>query len=252
MKKAICVPLLVLTLFSGVLLSAPTFGQQKIINLSSAGGNNFSRSISVSNQDGVKTTNVTENGKKYVIRESDELVSVSFDRTYGPDDMDKLKEQHPDLHMHVTSFPKSTGGAEVSLTISVKVKAEAADVTELAEKHPDAHKIYTRFTKQQGIPKVLFGGGRLGAGLGDKGIIELNGLDAAAAKRIEELKERMEKMRKEVEAGGRPAFGARIKKDAQKSVESDKQSDKQSDKSEQKDSSQQKRQQKSGRIFLNA
>lgn len=134
------------------------------------GGGGFTRSVSVTNENGVKTTRVVENGKKFVIREGQDSIEVEFANTYGPNDMEKLKEKHPDLHMHVTSFPKTSGNAKVELTISVKEKVKAKDPSELQEKSEAAYKIYEKYSKKNG--GIRFGGGviELGGEIKELGI----------------------------------------------------------------------------------
>ena len=188
-----------------LLLSLPAMGQIKIVGGGLGGG--FSRSISVSNENGVKTTRVTENGKKFVIRQGDDLVEVEFANTYGPNDMDQLKEKHPDLHMHVTSFPKKSGDAAVELTVSVKEKVTAENESELKEKSEAAFNIFEKYTKQGGL-----GGGPFGR-------IDIRGVDFAKPARILEIEKdaekRMEELRKRVlemrEKARGPLFGGEKK-----------------------------------------
>ena len=192
-------------LWLSLLLASPLMGQFTI----RGGGSGFSRSVSVSSENGVKTTRVTENGKKYVIRQGEDLIEVEFENTYGPNDMEKLKEKHPDLHMHVTSFPKSTQGSTVELTVAVKEKVKAENESELKEKNAKAFEIFEKFTK---------GGGRLRAvpfGRIDLGGIDLGArrieiapkiieLEKDAAKRMEEMKKKIEEMRGKARG---PLFG---------------------------------------------
>lgn len=162
------------------------------------GGGGFSRSVSVRNVDGVKTTDVTENGKKYLIREGDDFVEIEFAKTYGPKDLDKLKQNHPDLYMHVTSFPKTSGDGKVELTISVKEVAKAETAEELKEKNPEAFALFEKFTKQNGLGMIRFGGGRR-IDFAPK-MIELKALEKElmpdAAKKVEEMEKRADEMRR--------------------------------------------------------
>ncbi len=164
----------------------------QIIRLDAGGGGGFSRSVSVTEQDGVKTTNVTENGKKYLLREGDDFVEIQYAKTYGPKDLDKLKQDHPALYMHVTSFPKTSGDGKVELTISIKEVAKAGTLDELKEKNAYAYKLFNKYSKQGGMPAIRFGGRRI-----DFAPIELDlkGVEADAAKQLEEVEKRANEMR---------------------------------------------------------
>ena len=171
----------------------------QIIRLDAGGGGGFSRSVSVTEQDGVKTTNVTENGKKYLLREGDDFVEIQYAKTYGPKDLDKLKKDQPALYMHATSFPKTSGDSKVELTISVQEVAKAETLDELEEKNAYAYKLFNRFSKHGGIPAMGFGGGRIeiGGGIIEFGDIarDLQGVEADAGKRIKEVEKRANEMR---------------------------------------------------------
>lgn len=118
----------------------------RAIEMRGGGPGGFS-SMSVSEANGVRTVNVNENGKKFVIKESSEGIEVSFVKTYGPDDMEELKTDHPDLHMHVVSFPSTTQDGTVSLTINVEVNRDAPDAETLKAEHPEAFKIYEKYSQ---------------------------------------------------------------------------------------------------------
>lgn len=213
-----------LGLVLATLMTSQAMGQLTI----RSGGGGVSRSISVSNENGLKTTRVTENGKKYVIREGEELIEVEFANTYGPNDMEKLKEKHPDLHMHVTSFPKKSGDLSVELTISVKEKVSAENESELKEKSEAAFKLFEKYTKNGTllIPRVkgIDLGGRID--LGDLDIVKpakIIELEKDVQKRLEEARQKALEMRKKFEKRG-PLFS---KPDAKKDAEekSDKKND---------------------------
>ena len=119
------------------------------INLQFGIGNTkgSSRSISVSNQNGIKVTKVSENGNSYVIKKGDDdSLEVHFSTVYGPNEMEQLKEKHPELHMHVTSFPKATGESKVVISIEVQEVAKASSEDELREKNPQAFEIYKKYS----------------------------------------------------------------------------------------------------------
>ena len=212
------------------LCSQVSSGQDLIFRGGFPGG---SRSISVTNRDGVKTTNVNENGKKYLIREGQDFVEVEYGKTYGPNDMEALKEKHPELFMHVTAFPKKTGDAKVALHIEIQESAKSDSVEKLQEEHPDAYAIYKKFTKGGG---AAFGAIRGGIGIPKVRIMEADAIlrdaDARAAKQLEEIKKRIEKMREDRGFGlGRPLDKAEKKAEQKSSQKSEqKQEQKQSQK----------------------
>ena len=131
-------------------------------------------SISVSNVNGVKTTKVNDQGKKYEIIESEEEgIKVKFTKVYGPKDAEKLKEDYPDLFMHLSSFPTETEGATVELNIQIVREVQAQNSEELEKNHPDAFAIYKKYNHQGG--RIRFGGGIRGFG-GEAIPIEIDGI----------------------------------------------------------------------------
>ncbi|MEE2639770.1 MAG: hypothetical protein VX768_04030 [Planctomycetota bacterium] len=176
----------------------------------------------------MKVTRVKENGKKFVIREGQDLIEVEFANTYGPNDMEKLKERHPDLHMHVTSFPSKSGESVVELSVSVKEKISAENEPALKEKSEQAFKVFEKYTRRAGagrIPPGVFGG-RI-----DLGGIELKPakileLEEGALKKMEEMQKKVLEMRKEMENGRGPLFGVPRKKAQEKDEEKNKEGEK--------------------------
>ena len=118
-------------------------------------------SISVSQENGVKTTKVNDNGKRFEIVESEaDGITVKLTKSYGPDDVEQLKEDYPDLFMHFSSFPKETEGATVELQVNLVKKYTAKNVEELKEKHPEAFAVYEKYSKQNAIGGIrVIGGG---------------------------------------------------------------------------------------------
>ena len=114
-------------------------------------GGPLATSISVSEVDGVRTTKVNENGRQFVIQQSADSIEVTYAKVYGPDDLEALQQDHPDLYMHVTSFPKQSQGADVELSISLKTTRQAANAEELKEKFPEAFAIYEKYGQQRGL-----------------------------------------------------------------------------------------------------
>lgn len=119
-------------------------------------------SISVSQANGVKTTKINDNGQKFEIVESEaDGITVKLTKSYGPDDIEQLKEDYPDLFMHVSAFPTETEGATVELHVNLVKKHTAKNVEELKEKHPEAFEVYEKYSKQNafGGVRVIGGGG---------------------------------------------------------------------------------------------
>ena len=120
-------------------------------------------SISVSQANGVKTTKINDNGQKFEIVESEaDGITVKLTKSYGPDDIEQLKEDYPDLFMHISAFPTETEGGTVELQINVVNKHTAQNADELKEKHPEAFEVYEKYGKQNAVgPRVILGGGRI-------------------------------------------------------------------------------------------
>lgn len=114
-------------------------------------GGGSATSISVSEVDGVRTTEVVSDGQRYTIKEATDSIEVTYSKVYGPEDLEALKQDHPDLHMHVVSFPKESQGAAVELSIAIKTTRQAANSEELKEKFPEAYSIYEKFGQQRGL-----------------------------------------------------------------------------------------------------
>jgi hypothetical protein len=138
------------------LATLPASAQQQQIQIQSSGG---SMSISVTNVNGVKTTKINDNGQKFEFVESNEDgIVVKLTKSYGPDDLEALKEDYPDLAMHVTSFPTETEGAQVELQVNLLKEYKAQNVEQLEKESPEAFKVFEKYTKQQfskrGIPRL--------------------------------------------------------------------------------------------------
>lgn len=119
------------------------------------GGGGFT-SYQVSEVDGIKTTNVVEDGKRFKIVESPDEISVTYVKTYGPNDFDKLKEDHPDLFMHVSAFPARSGDAKISLTISAETTRTAKSADELEQRFPEAYAVFKRLKEANHVRGMAF------------------------------------------------------------------------------------------------
>ena len=103
--------------------------------------------VSVTKADGIKTTRVRENSESFVIRESDHKIEFEFINVYGPKKWGELKKRHPDLHMHISSFPKTSEGAIVEVEVKVARKIVARNEAVLRKKSEKAFKVFEKYKK---------------------------------------------------------------------------------------------------------
>ena len=162
--------------------------------ISSSGGH----SVQVSVTNGVKTIVAKEADRSIKIVESpDDGIEMEVTQQYGPEDADKIKDEHPELYMHLKSFPETVGDSKVQLTIGVTSEYSAYDKDELKEKHPEVFKLYEKYTKNQG--RMIIRGVPRGIVV-EPAFEILDDLDGFEIKGMEEiekkLEERMEKLRK--------------------------------------------------------
>lgn len=124
-------------------------------------GNSGGVSFSVENVNGVKTTKINVNGDAYTFAETDEGLEASVLKSYSKKNLQELEKDHPDLMMHVGSFPEHSGEDEVEdVIIKLKKKIKVKDLQELKEKHENIHAIYEKFSKEFGEGGFqIFGGG---------------------------------------------------------------------------------------------
>lgn len=95
--------------------------------------------------------NRTEAGDDVQIREDDRGIVVEVMRHYGPNDMDKLKQNHPDLADYVEMFPKQSGVHQIALNLDIQSVYRAANVQELQRKYPEAYHLY--MLRRQQLPQ---------------------------------------------------------------------------------------------------
>ena len=148
MKSTSLASALCLAVAFGISIESSAIAQIQIgdIRLNSKGG---SISISSSTTNGVKTTNIVDNGKKAKIVESDEDgIAITLRKSYGPEDKEQLKKDHPGVFMHLTAFPtQSDDGDEIELQINIKKTYKAQNADELKEKYPKAFAAYKKYSK---------------------------------------------------------------------------------------------------------
>ncbi len=117
-----------------------------------------SSSFSVTDQNGVKTTRVNDNGKKMeIVEDPASGIICKVTKTYGPNDLAKLEEEQPELFMHLSAIPKTIGEAQVEINIGVTSTYTAADKDELKTKHPEVYKLYAKYTKQGAVGRIHLG-----------------------------------------------------------------------------------------------
>ncbi len=119
------------------------------------------RSISMTTDaSGVTTINASEDGVKTWIQDDPNRgITVKITRQYGPEQMDLLMEEQPELYMHLNSIPEETEDAEVEVTVGVTKTYEADDAEDLKQQHPEAFKLYEKYTS--GDADIRAFGGRL-------------------------------------------------------------------------------------------
>ena len=131
-------------------------------------------SVSVTKKFGVTTTKISRDGKNYTFIEDADGLAVEFVASYTKADAEKIKEEHPDLYMHLMAFPDDSEGNEVSLVINVKKRYEADSRDDLKSKHPELSEILEKSGGFGGfdIPNVemMLKGGAGGFGGGAGGI----------------------------------------------------------------------------------
>lgn len=118
-------------------------------------------SIQMSMENGVKKIRATEDGVKTYIEEGENGILVKVTKQYGPEQMDILMEEHPDIYMSMKDFPTETEDAdEIEVSVGITKKYEASSADELKEKHPEIHKRYEKYSN--GNPGMQIFRGRFG------------------------------------------------------------------------------------------
>lgn len=133
-------------------------GQLGVIDDLQVSGFGTSSSISITNENGVKTTKVADGTNRMTIIEDPASgITCKVTKYYGPDDLDKLEEEQPELFMHLSSIPKTINDSQIELNVGVTSSYTAADKAELKSKHPDIYKLYNKYTKAQNIGIMRLG-----------------------------------------------------------------------------------------------
>jgi hypothetical protein len=108
-------------------------------------------SITSQTTNGVKTTSIVDQGQEYqIVEDADGTIEVTMSRRYGIDDAEQLQDSHPDLYMHLKSFPRESAGSPVEVAVTIKETFTADNVDALKEQHPDAYAIYEKYTRRGG------------------------------------------------------------------------------------------------------
>ncbi len=147
-------------------------------------GNVFSNatSISVSEVNGVRITDVTDNGQKFRFAEDPASgITCTVTKRYSSNDMAAVEKEQPELNMFLAAIPKTLGDSTIEVHVDVTTKYHAADAKELKEQHPDVYKLYMKYTKMSGngIPLNLNGQPPLQIEMGARGQATVHAEDHA-------------------------------------------------------------------------
>ncbi len=137
-------------------MMSPTLDMGVIMDRSLSGSH---RQVQMSVENGVTTIHATENGvKTYILEDPANGIVVKITRQYGPEQMDQLMEEHPDLYMSAKDFPTQTENAEaVEITVGVTREFAAPSAEALKEKHPEAFQVYTQYTSGHDRQQIFHG-----------------------------------------------------------------------------------------------
>ena len=117
-----------------------------------------SSSFSVTDQNGVKTTRVNDNGKKMeIVEDPASGITCKVTKNYGPNDLAKLEDEQPELFMHLSAIPKTVGESQVEINVGVTTTYTATDKDELETKHPEVYKLYAKYTKESAVGRIHLG-----------------------------------------------------------------------------------------------
>lgn len=115
--------------------------------ITSFSGGSFGRSVSMTEENGVRKITGQENGLKVYIEENPGGdLTIKVTRQYTLDQLEEIGELEPELYMHLSSIPRQTDTAEIELTVGITRTYTAESADDLKEKHPDAFEAYEKFT----------------------------------------------------------------------------------------------------------
>lgn len=106
-------------------------------------------STSTTTVDGVRTTQVNHNGRQFkFIEDPASGITCYITERYGAEEVERLKEEQPELHMYLSSIPDKLGNSTIRVTVDVETKYHAATEEELKEQHPKAFEYFQKYVKQ--------------------------------------------------------------------------------------------------------
>lgn len=107
----------------------------------------FGRSVSMTEENGVRKITGQENGLKAYIEEvPGGEITIKVTRQYTRDQIEEISELEPELYMHLNSIPERTETAEIEITVGITRTYTADNADDLKEKHPEAFEAYEKFT----------------------------------------------------------------------------------------------------------
>lgn len=90
----------------------------------------------------------TDEGSRHIVIEKHlktGAIHMEITQFFGPEDMDRLKSQYPELTDYVDVFPDSIDGAKLELGISLTRTIDARSAAELEKKDPGSFNLYRRY-----------------------------------------------------------------------------------------------------------
>lgn len=115
--------------------------------ITSFNSGSFGRSVSMTEENGVRKITGQENGLKAYIEEvPGGEITIKVTRQYTRDQIEEISELEPELYMHLNSIPERTDTAEIEITVGISRTYTADDADDLKEKHPEAFEAYETFT----------------------------------------------------------------------------------------------------------
>jgi len=163
-------------------------------------GGGQQRAISQRSSNGVTTTKVVEGDREITIEETPDGIFMAVAHSYGLEDLDQLREAHPELAAAMEAFPRSADGQEVQLRVQAVQRYEAINEEDLQDEHPEGYREYRR------IKDLLAQGGgfRFGNQMNFGNMMELDGIELPVVPQMNlrqfrrEIQEEMEELREQM------------------------------------------------------
>lgn len=154
------------------------------------GGPSGNRSISRSVANGITTTTVRESDREIKIEETPDGIFMEVTRSYTKDDLESLRDSHPELAKALEAFPNEADGQSVQVSVRAISKYEAINPDDLQEEHPEAFKEFQRI---QGLMS------NSGSDSGFGGVLGFQGMDLEMGDGFRMQLQEMDQLRDEME-----------------------------------------------------